>query len=157
MGDEQKFYRLVGSVGAGSRIDRVEVESPDAENPEGKVLTLHDPNWGLEGNYQPLSQEQVDKLQLYVQLEEVDPSGEAIVQTVDQPDLDRVSTSTDTPPDPGHTPTAGELEAMNGTELDAEIALVRERNPGALPDLKGNASLADKRAALLDYYQNQGA
>jgi hypothetical protein len=34
-------YQLVGSQDPASRIDRVEVESPTEENPEGKVLELH--------------------------------------------------------------------------------------------------------------------
>lgn len=153
------LYRLVGSVEPGSRIDRVEVESPSADYPQGKVLELHDPAQGRIGNVVELDPDQTDKLSNYVELEQVTQEqvdNEALGVPIDQPDLDRSSDSTDDPPQTGHVPTEDEVNAMSKDALDAEIASVRARNPTALDTIKGNATNEDKRAALLDYYQIQG-
>jgi hypothetical protein len=67
-------YRLVGSQDPSSRIDRVVVEEPSAENPEGKVLELN-------GNPVELDDDQVMKIAGVARLERSDlEEGETVAE-----------------------------------------------------------------------------
>lgn len=124
-------YQLVGSQDPAGRIDRVEVESPTEENPEGKVLLLN-------GEPQELSQEQYSKLSRYVKLEPVTAEEAPTPNLVDQPGVEIESLSTDVPPDPGTEPA---IEDMDRDQLRAEA-----RRVGA--DAPGNASKDDLKKAI---------
>lgn len=142
-----RFYVLEGASDPASRIERVIVESPSADAPEGKVLLL-------DGEPKPLSSEQVMRLSAYVRLRETDaPNQGEAVQWVDQPGVELPSRSTDRPPQPGATP---DLGAMGRDELRDEVARVRQADQGALDDLKGNASMDDMRRALREHYAEKG-
>jgi hypothetical protein len=139
-------YRLVGSQDPASRIDRVLVESPTPDNPDGKVLELGGP--AVE-----LSAEQVAKLSNYARIEPSDdiPLDELVV---DQPGVNRTSQSTDVPPDPGTTP---DLDSLSHEELVSEVERVRGRHAGALSDVNARSSKQELRKALNDHYAQQGA
>src|ERR1044072_405575 len=117
------YYKLVGSQDPASRIDRVEVEGPSEDNPEGKTLSLN-------GDAVDLSDEQYQKLSSFVRLEPSDAPDPA-AQTVDQPGVELVSRSTDNPPDPGTTPPLDELK-KNKLVADAQ----RQGGAVAPPDKK---------------------
>jgi hypothetical protein len=135
-------YRLVGSQDPSSRIDRVTVESPSEEHPDGKTLELNGP--AVE-----LSAEQVAKISPYARLEPVSASDPEVPPVVDQPGVNRPSQSTDVPPDLGTTP---DLGSLNQEELYAEVERVRARDAGAVPDVNARSSKQDLRNALNDHY-----
>jgi hypothetical protein len=67
-------YRLVGSQDPSSRIDRVVVEEPSGDNPEGKVLELN-------GDPVELSDDQVMKIAGVARLERSDlEEGESVAE-----------------------------------------------------------------------------
>jgi len=108
-------YRLVGSQSPDSRIERVRIESPSEDFPDGKYLEL-------DGASVELNADQVAKLSHFVRLEPVDVKKEGEpVQVVDQPGVHLPSQSTDDPPDPGVTP---DIEQMNVDQLHAEARRV---------------------------------
>ena len=83
-----QYYKLVGSQDPTSRIDRVEVERPSEDYPEGKVLELN-------GEPVELSNDQVSKIGGLVRLEPAEkPEGER-VENVEQPGVNLPSRSTD--------------------------------------------------------------
>jgi len=126
-------YRLVGSQNPDSRVERVLVESPSDDFPDGKHLLLN-------GDPVELNADQVSKLSAYVRLEPVDVKKEgAPVQVVDQPGVNVPSQSTDNPPDPGTLP---DLDDMNHEQLQDEA-----RRVGA--DVPGNASKDSLKKAIL--------
>lgn len=108
-------YRLVGSQNPDSRIDRVLVESPSEDFPDGKHLVL-------DGDPQELSDDQVAKLSAFVRLQPIDVKKEGdLAPVVDQPGVDRPSMSTDNPPDPGTLP---DIDDMTVDQLHAEARRV---------------------------------
>jgi hypothetical protein len=133
-------YQLVGSQDPASRIDRVEVESPSEEYPEGKILELH-------GAPQELSDEQYSKLSRYVRLQPVKADAEAEVHYVDQPGVKFESLSTDSPPDPG---TAPEVGSLNKEELVTELERVQAE--GHLQDVSPKANKDELAKALREYH-----
>src|SRR3954468_7460216 len=135
-------YRLTGAQTPAGRIDRVAVESPSEDFPEGKVLELG-------GNPVELSDEQVSVLSNHVRLEPVKAAGDVVPQIVDQPGVAQPSQSTDVPPDPGTTP---QISGLNKEELVAELGRVRSQDPAALPDLTERSSKEDLRTGLSDYH-----
>jgi hypothetical protein len=133
-------YQLVGSQDPAGRIDRVEVESPTEENPEGKVLELH-------GAPQELSDDQYSKLSRFVRLQPVKAEEQADPQYVDQPGVKLESLSTDVPPDPGTAPDVGALDKEG---LQAELARVQAE--GHLQDVDPKANKADLQDSLRKYH-----
>jgi hypothetical protein len=148
-------YRLVGSVGPDSRVDRVEVEPARAvPNDDGsvtqypaKVLELDEAraSEGVE-----LDQEQASKLQQYVVLEQVTEDTGDLAPVVDQP-LNPPQTSSSTV---GLTGTTPDLESASKEDLLAEVERVRGLYPGALPEVKGNDSKESIKGALSEFYVN---
>jgi hypothetical protein len=139
-------YRLTGAQDPASRIDRVEVEGPSEDFPDGKVLELG-------GAPVELNNEQVSVLSSYVRLEPVKGEEQADVQTIDQPGVEITSRSTDIPPDPGTVP---QVSDMDKEGLVAELGRVRSQDPAALPDLTERSSKEDLRKGLSNHY-GQGA
>lgn len=135
-------YRLVGSQDPASRIDRVLVESPSEEHPNGKTLELG-------GAPVELSNDQLTKLSSFARLEPVKDSDPEEPLVVDQPGVERSSMSTDNPPDLGTTP---DIDSLNQEELYAEVERARKRNPSAAPDVNSRSSKQDLRQALNDHY-----
>jgi len=136
-------YRLVGSQDPGSRLDRVLVESPSDEHPDGKTLEL-------DGEPVELSGDQVAKISVFARLEPVKDSDPDLPPVVDQPGVDRPSMSTDDPPDLG---TTQDLETLNQEELFDEVERARRRDPSAVPDVNARSSKQDLRKALNDHYK----
>jgi hypothetical protein len=137
-------YQLVGSQNPDSRIDRVEVESPTEENPDGKVLELH-------GAPRELSDDQYAKLSRFVKLQPVPAEEAAEVQYVDQPGVNLTSMSTDVPPDLGTAPDVGSLDKEG---LQTELA--RLQGDGYLQDVDPK-STKDKLADALRKFHGQEA
>jgi hypothetical protein len=139
----QQTYRLVGSQDPTSRIERVLVESPSDEYPEGKRLELG-------GAAVPLSAEQVAKLSAYARLEPVKESDAAVEPPiVDQPGVQRESMSTDNPPDLGTVP---DFSNMSQDELYAQVERERRGNAAVMPDVNARSSKKDLQQALNDHY-----
>jgi hypothetical protein len=134
-------YRLTGAQDPSSRIDRVRVEGPSEDFPEGKVLTLG-------GAPAELSNEQVATLSNYVRLEAV-KGATAASATVDQPGVPATSHSTDVPPDPGRVP---EVHTLSKDELVGELGRVRHQDPAALPELSERSNKDDLQKGLANYY-----
>jgi hypothetical protein len=139
-------YRLTGAQDPADRIDRVLVESPSEDFPDGKVLELG-------GEAVPLSEDQYVKLSRFVRLEPVKVTEEAQVQLVDQPGVERSSLSTDDPPDLG---TAPDVDSLSKDELVAELERVRASDVTALRHVTSSSKKEDLQRALRDYY-GQGA
>lgn len=135
-------YRLVGSQDPASRVDRVLVESPSDDYPQGKELLLG-------GDPVELNDDQVAKLSSYVKLEQVKSSDEQSAPLVDQPDVQRASTSTDVPPDPGTTP---DIDSMNKDQLVEEVSRQQARSPSALQGVSSKSSKEELQNALRDHY-----
>lgn len=81
-------YRLVGSSDPTSRIDRVEVERPSKEYPDGKTIELN-------GAPVELSDDQYYKLSGYVNLEPAEVAKGDVQPVVEQPGVNLPSRSTD--------------------------------------------------------------
>jgi len=137
-----KSYRLVGSQAPDSRIDRVLVESSSEEYPGGKYLVKN-------GEPVELNDDQVAKLGAFVRLEAVKSDSEATVQLVDQPFVERESTSTDVPPRLGTTP---DVNTLNKDELELEVARERASNPDAFASLSARPSKEELQKALRKHY-----
>lgn len=135
-------YRLTGAQDPANRIDRVKVESPSEDFPDGKVLELN-------GEAVELSDEQVTKLSPFVKLDAVKGSEPVAPQVVDQPGVQVASSSTDTPPDPGTTPQVGSLDKEG---LVAELGRVRAHDPAALPELTDRSNKEDLKRGLARYH-----
>jgi hypothetical protein len=135
-------YRLVGSQNPADRIDRISVESPSDEYPEGKTLELN-------GEPVELDNDQVAKISAFARLEPVDASDPEEPPVVDQAGVDRTSMSTDRPPDTGTTP---DLDSLSQDELFAQVEIERRRSGAALPDVNARSSKQDLRRALNDHY-----
>lgn len=133
-------YQLVGSQDPTGRIDRVEVESPSEENPDGKVLVLH-------GEPQELSDEQYSTLSRFVRLQPVKAEEVPDVQYVDQPGVNLESMSTDNPPDPGTSP---DIATLNKSQLETELARVQAE--GHLQDVSSKSTKEELSKALSKYY-----
>jgi len=139
-------YRLTGSQDPASRIDRVLVEAPTEESPEGKVLEL-------DGPAVELSDDQYSKLAAYVRLEPVKAQEEPEPQIVDQPGVGISSRSTAVPPETGTTP---DVDKLSKDELMHELERVRAQDSDALQDVSEKSNKEDLRKALRDYH-GQGA
>lgn len=137
-------YQLVGSQDPASRIDRVNVEDPTEENPDGKVLELH-------GEPKELSDEQYATLSRYVKLKPIEEPEAAEVQFVDQPGVAAVSSSTAVPPVLG---TAPEVDSLDKKGLETELARVQAE--GDLQDVSPKANKEELAKALRDFH-GQGA
>ena len=133
-------YQLVGSQDPASRIDRVQVESPTDENPDGKVLELH-------GQPQELTDDQYSKLAPFVKLRPVPKEEVAETHFVDQPGVTLESQSTDVPPDLGTAPDVGSL---NKEQLQTELARVQAE--GNLQDVDPKSNKEDLAKALREYH-----
>lgn len=140
-----QLYQLTGSQQAGGRVDRVLVETATEEHPE-KVMELN-------GDPVELSDEQYAKLSGFVRLRPIEKSEAKQLQqqpdVVDQPGVNRTSTSTDDPPDPGTNPDIGSLSK---DELGLEVERVRLANPGAVEGVTSRSSKEDMQKALRRYY-----
>src|SRR3954462_8330462 len=133
-------YQLVGAQDPTNRIDRVLVESPTEENPDGKVLELH-------GEPQELSADQYAKLSGFVRLQPVEEADEPVAQYVDQPGVERTSLSTDVPPDLGTAPDVGSLD-----KEALQTELVRVQAEGGLQDVSPKANKEELQKALRSYH-----
>src|SRR4051812_35356090 len=133
-------YQLVGSQDLAGRIERVLVEHPTEENPDGKTLELHGP--AVE-----LSQEQYAKLSSFVRLEPVKAEEAPQPVFVDQPGVNRPSMSTDSPPNLGTAPDVG---ALNKDELVTELARVQAE--GGLQDVDPKSNKDELQKALRKYH-----
>lgn len=140
-----QLYQLTGSQQPGGRIDRVVVENATGDHPE-KVLEL-------DGEPKQLSDEQYARLSGFVRLRPIEKAEarqlENEPELVDQPGVQRTSTSTDVPPDPGTTPEVGSL---NKDELALEVERVRLANAGAMEGVTSRSSKEDMQKALRRYY-----
>lgn len=135
-------YRLTGAQDPASRIDRVEVEGPSDDFPDGKVLEL-------DGEPVELSDDQYAKLSRFVRLEPIKDDDEPVAQTVDQPGVVLSSLSTDAPPDPGTAPDVGSLDKEG---LVAELGRIRSHDPQALPGLTDRSNKEDLKKGLSGYH-----
>lgn len=135
-------YRLTGAQDPSNRIDRVQVESPSEDFPNGKILELN-------GAAVELSDDQVAKLSPFVKLDAVKDSEDVVAQVVDQPGVQVASTSTDTPPDPGTTP---QVSSLDKEGLVAELGRVRSQDPEALPELTDRSNKEDLKRGLARYH-----
>lgn len=140
-----QLYQLTGSQQPGGRIDRVLVENATDDHPE-KVMEL-------DGDPVELSPEQYAKLSGFVRLRPIEKSEakqlEAEPDVVDQPGVDRTSTSTDDPPDTGTRPDIGSLSKE---ELGLEVERIRITNPGAMEGVTSRSNQKDMQSALRRYY-----
>jgi hypothetical protein len=135
-------YRLIGAQDPANRIDRVLVESPSDDYPDGKVLELN-------GAAVELNDDQVATLSAHVKLDPVRDSEDATAQVVDQPGVNLPSQSTDNPPDLGTTPDVSKLDKDG---LVAELGRVRSQDPEALPELTDRSNKEDLKKGLSRYH-----
>lgn len=139
-------YRLTGAQNPADRIDRVEVEGPSDDFPDGKVLVL-------DGEPVELSNEQVAKLSRFVRLAPAKSGPEPQDISVDQPGVNSPSLSTDVNPDPGRVP---DFDTLSKDELVGELERLRNQDVAALPELSSKSTKDELQKGLTNYY-GQGA
>ena len=139
-------YQLVGSQDPANRIDRVLVEYASEDHPDGKVLELNGPPVEL-------TDDQYYKLSGLVRLQPVKAGEVEEPQYVDQPGVERVSTSTGNPPDPGRAP---DIDSLNKSQLVDELTRVRSQDPTALPDVSAASNKDELADALRKYHGQEG-